>query len=205
MLYILLCAVPFKMQDEYRWYPRLSSCDSGINSFGKWLLGRGSGWNTSSWSHSGGASWSPDVITMFLQLCTTSGLCLPTTAVSSVSLASYNEAWSWAGCIPVMGCWKINPLWQINRKKLWILPRSTLETPFELSNVSSLVSVITRKTWHGHHYVGWLPESFLINPLSAHPKAKPCLQLSAHFLVWSKQFITFILSFVGKKKLEAEV
>lgn len=138
---------------------------------------------------------------MFLQLCTTSGLCLPSTAVSSVSLASYNEAWSWAGCIPVMGCWKINPLWQINRKKLWILPRSTLETPFELRNVSSLVLVITRKTWHGHHYVGRLPESFLINPVPAYPKAEPCIQLSAHFLLWSKQFIMFILSFVGKKKI----
>lgn len=150
MLYVLIWDVPLKIPDEDRWYSKLSSCDSKwINLFGKGLLGGGSGWNTSSKTYSGGGSWSPDVITTFLQLCTTSGLCLPVTVVSSVSLAFYNEAWSWAGCIPVMGCWKINPLWQINKKKLWILPRSMLKTPFELSNVSFPVIIIDRKTWHG--------------------------------------------------------
>lgn len=202
MLYVLICGVPVKIPDEDRWYPRLSSCDCGIDLFGKGLLGRGSGWNTSSKSYSGGGSWSPDVITTFLQLRTTSGLCLPMTAVSSVSLAFYNAAWSWAGCIPIMGCWKINPLWQINKKKLWMLPRSMLKTPFELSNVSSPVIIIDRRTWHGLHCIHWLPGNFLLNSVPALRKAKPWIQLSVHFLVWSKQFIIILNS--EEKILKAE-
>lgn len=71
--------------------------------------------------------------------------------LSSASLASHNEAWSWVGCIQVMGCWKINSLWQINRKKIWTLLRSVLETPLELSSVSCPVLIISRITCHGHH------------------------------------------------------